>query len=160
MCKSTIGLITSKKYKIHITRTDNKVKTLFLILIGISVVNADFIRDDTTGIVKDTTAQLEWQDNSVTTQMDWHTAISYCEGLNLEGTGWKLPNINQLNSLIDYSNSPAINSAFTYTGNWYYFSSTTNLDRTDSAFSINQYGENAYGRKTDHHYVRCVRTAQ
>ena len=136
------------------------MKIVFLILMSIGVLNAEFVRDNTTGIVKDTTKNLEWQDDVISTKMTWQTAISYCEGLNLDGNGWRLPNINQMNSIIDYSNYPAIKNAFTQIGHWYYFSSTTNLDQTNAVFLINHTGDNAYGSKKDQQYVRCVRPTQ
>lgn len=136
------------------------MKTIFLIILSISILNATYIRDDDTGIVKETTTNLEWQDDAVSSKMGWEAAIDYCEGLSLEGSGWQLPNINQLNSIVDYARHPALKSAFTHTGLSYYWSSTTNVDQPSTAFLVEDSGDNAYGHKTSSYYVRCVREGQ
>ena len=39
--------------------------------------------------------------------MDWQDAISYCENLTLAGESeWRLPNIKELQYIVDYSRSP------------------------------------------------------
>lgn len=77
------------------------------VFIGPSLVAGEEITtDQTTGLV--------WQrcsagQTNLTTctggtdlVIDWFGAISYCQGLNLAGRTWRLPNVSELRSLLDY----------------------------------------------------------
>ncbi|MBF0238256.1 MAG: DUF1566 domain-containing protein [SAR324 cluster bacterium] len=78
-------------------------------------------------------------------------------------TDWRLPNRNELQSLVDYSKSnPAIDTtAFSNTNSSYYWSSTANAYSTSNAWYVNFYnGYVYYGNKTYSYYVRCVRGGQ
>lgn len=93
------------------------------------------VTDDATGLV--------WQQSDGGTTRNFDDAISYCEGLSLAGqTDWRLPNIKELNSIVDYSrapdtdSAPALNSIFTassfsneegITDYGWYWSSTTHV---------------------------------
>ena len=58
--------------------------------------------DNGDGTITDTTTGLMWQ-QSTQEDMDWESVISYCESLTLGGyNDWRLPNINELKSLVDY----------------------------------------------------------
>jgi hypothetical protein len=79
------------------------------------------------GTVTDISTGLMWQQETAGT-MVWGPAITYCEDLSLAGyDDWRLPNINELQSLVDYSKtSPAIDtSLFPDTVCSNYWSSTT-----------------------------------
>ena len=92
-----------------------------LLLIFTSVASADFSRDG--GIVKDSVTGLEWQDDDIGDKMEWREAISHCESdVSLGGHGdWRLPNVNELKSIIDRSRyNPAIVTAFEHTSLYYY----------------------------------------
>ena len=79
--------------------------------------------DNGNGTVTDSATGLVWQkcsngmnatscSGSVST-LTWSSAITYCEGLTLGGrSDWRLPNINELGSIIDYTKSsvPTIDS--------------------------------------------------
>lgn len=138
------------------------MKTIFLIIIGISIINAEFIRDDLRNIVKDTRTNMEWQDDSLSYTGSYKDGIGYCESLNLDGGGWKLPNINQLKSIVDFNSyTPAISGEFTQTFNDYYWSSTTNASDTYMAWAVHFYNGSQYpDNKTYNHYIRCVRTGR
>ena len=106
------------------------MKRVFLIMIGLScIINAEFIRDDVREVVTDTSRGLMWQDNNATFQLKWKNAIKYCENLELPQGGyidWRLPNINELGTLVDYTKKdPAISSKFKNTLSEKYWSSTT-----------------------------------
>jgi len=59
--------------------------------------------DNGDGTVTDTSTDLMWQQVSSSSKT-WKEALVYCEGLNLGGhTDWRLPNIKELQSLVDYS---------------------------------------------------------
>ena len=56
-------------------------------------------------VVFDSTTNLLWQKGSVSGKT-WKEAFSYCENLNYAGySDWRLPNRNELMSLVDYSKS-------------------------------------------------------
>ena len=139
------------------------MKVILLLMIGLSMLHAELTRDATTGIVTDSTTGLMWQDNEVGTLINWQGAIDRCEALTL-GThsDWRLPNINELTSLVDDTRyDPAISSEFQNTISNFYWSSTTDADVTDHAWILYfGYGFQYYGNKTNNNYVRCVRAGQ
>lgn len=58
---------------------------------------------------------LIWQDNAEvdSTKKTWKEAINYCENLDFAGhDDWRLPNFNELISLVSYSHYKVFNSAF------------------------------------------------
>ncbi|EQA71047.1 DUF1566 domain-containing protein [Leptospira noguchii] len=64
------------------------------------------------------------------TAMDWNAARNNCNGKVLAGRVWRLPNVNELLSIVDYSNAvgilPNIDSVFfPNTANGLYWTSTT-----------------------------------
>jgi len=134
-------------------------------MIGLSsYLSADFTKSGE--VVTDRTTGLEWQDNSDTngTQRVWQDAIDYCKALTLEShDDWRLPNINELKSLIDRSKrEPAIReNIFKYIGtnNYYrYWSSTSVVDDEDNAWVVDfNYGYVYWRNKNDNYYVRCIR---
>ena len=66
--------------------------------------------------VVDTATGLIWQDDSTvgTETKKWDNALAYCEDLILGGhDDWRLPNINELESIADYTRfNPATDAAF------------------------------------------------
>ena len=90
----------------------------------------------------------------------WQVALAYCEGLILAGSSdWRLPNIRELNSLVDRTTyGPAIDSHFQSESN-YYWSATTYAHYTNEAWYVYFYDGYGYWQhyKTEPHYVRCVR---
>ncbi|MBC8236662.1 MAG: DUF1566 domain-containing protein [Helicobacteraceae bacterium] len=139
------------------------MKVILLLMIGLSMLHAELTRDATTGIVTDSTTGLMWQDNEVGTLINWQGAIDRCEALTL-GThsDWRLPNINELTSLVDDTRyDPAISSEFQNTISNGYWSSTTYANDTDFAWGLNfgNGGQDGYGKAGDY-YVRCVRAGQ
>ncbi len=93
--------------------------------------------------ISDLATGLMWQ-QSDTTSSNWGDAVAQCESAaSGSHTDWRLPNVKELQSLVDYSKSPdtdsdaAINSVFQSTAflneegitDWgYYWSSTTHMD--------------------------------
>lgn len=95
-------------------------------------------------------------------QANWTNTINYGLGLIFAGfTDWRIPNINELASLIDYSkNSPAIDDIFTsavfFTAVW---SSTTYYPPSSDAWCIDFSDGLTYGfSKTTSYSLLCVRS--
>ncbi len=147
----------------------------------------EYIRDDVNGIVVDTSSGYMWQDNLSYTETtkpwintsDYYnpsnlSAIKMCEDLTLGGyIDWRLPNFNELLSIVDRENydtnaSPKIYIPATFKnkiGSWYW-SSTTDLvgDPTadlkwKQAWIINFADGDGFGfeAKDKNTYTRCVR---
>lgn len=138
------------------------MKVILLIMIGLSLLQADYIRDDTNEVVLDTTTNLIWQDDldAKTIKKTWIDAIEYCEALTLGGfLDWRLPNFNELYLLTDKSiYNLAINPIFTNVGNSYYWSSTASATDTTKAWGISFLNSNGFVyNKIFTDYVRCVR---
>ncbi len=124
-------------------------------------------------IVTDTGTGLQWQDDSAAanTVRGWTEAIDYCEkDLSLGGyDDWRLPNINELQSIVDHSNRyRAIYSVFQNIGaSWpksRYWSSTTvpndNDGRSAWRVTFDDYGSLNQEPKSWPSSVRCVRGGQ
>jgi hypothetical protein len=105
---------------------------------GVVWPNPRFI-DHEDGTVTDRLTGLMWAQDVQQIQglMDWDSALIKCNGLVLAGyTDWRLPNIRELQSLIDYgnwdpvlpSNHPFINVDITL-GHDEFWSSTTSGNR-------------------------------
>ncbi len=60
------------------------------------------------GTVTDQASGLMWMQNDSTTGMIWSDALAYCEALDVAGyDDWRLPNAKELQSIVDYTRSPA-----------------------------------------------------
>ena len=121
----------------------------------------------TNDIVTDNVTGLEWQDDVAVknNKRSFSDAKSYCQALPLEGKGWRLPTLNELKSIIDYSNyESAINAEFQnrYTGGGAgstgYWATTPNNKIwgmfSYSGFSYPFTTQEANGKKF---LIRCVR---
>jgi hypothetical protein len=138
------------------------MKVILLIMIGISLLQADYIRDDDKEVVLDTTTNLMWQDDAdvKTITKNWTDAIDYCEASAFGGfSDWRLPSFNELYLLADRSvYNPAISPVFTNVVSSSYWSSTTDASSTTYAWRVNfYYGYDNARVKTNTFYVRCVR---
>ena len=138
---------------------------------GGQLLDSNFSRDVNSGIVIDSATDLQWQDNysdnsNNIKDANWTEAINYCENLSLGGyTDWRLPNENELLSIVDRSRYyPAIDPVFQKTITSYYWSSTSDNSNASRAYYVYFYYGNlesfTYGAKTSAHYVRCVRGGQ
>lgn len=64
--------------------------------------------DNGDGTVTDTSSGLMWQQADSGSTMDWETALAYAETATLGGyDDWRLPNIKELQSIVDYTRSPS-----------------------------------------------------
>lgn len=101
----------------------------------------------------DTETGLEWSLGNYG-PMTWEEAIKFCTGL---GDGWRLPTMQELLSLVDYSRyNPATELPGMVSSS--YWSSTTYAGSTDSAWVVYfNYGDDYWGDKSYNYYVRAVR---
>jgi len=124
------------------------------------------------GTVTDTSTGLMWEqktDDDTANDKDnsyrWEDALAWVESLNnsnyLGYNDWRLPNKNELQSLVNYSvNYPSIDSAaFPGTKSGYYWSSTT-YGSTYAWTVVFTQGSVYYDNKSYDHFVRAVRGGQ
>jgi len=144
------------------------MKKIGLLMVGLLVLGqAEFKRGDNNLTVIDTDTQLEWQDSYKDNDIirtNWGSAVNYCEELKLdEKNDWRLPNINELKSIIvETQYAPTIDEKFKRTTNHLYFSSTTKKRNSNVVFIVNfDIGSLGYDYKTSTYgyFVRCVRDA-
>ena len=109
-------------------------------------------------IVTDTKEGLIWQ-KTYEAHKTWQEALDYCEDLTYAGySDWRLPNKNELSSLINYEKSGAPYSYFPDMPRSGFWSSSTLSDDTDRAWGVGfYYGNVGYNDKRNDSYVRCVR---
>lgn len=84
--------------------------------------------DNGDGTLTDMVTGLMWQQTGPAEPMNWQEALAYCEALEFAGhSDWRLPDVNELQSLVDYSRcGPSINTAvFPETEPAFYRTSTT-----------------------------------
>jgi hypothetical protein len=122
---------------------------------------------------------LEWQDDVDAAQKPWltqenydddnyydtsgDTATTYCSDLILDGGGWRLPTIAELETLVDSGeHNPAVaDDVFHHISSSYYWSSETRSSNSEYAWIVYfHYGHSDYSIKTGNSNVRCVRGEQ
>jgi len=120
--------------------------SLLLLVLWCGFVSAALV-DNGDGTVSDTETGLMWQ-QAEAGSMNWEEALNYCENLVLPTGGyddWRLPDRNELQSLIDYDYyDPAIfnhnvngeNKYFPGVLSSYYWSSTTYAYNTSYAWRV------------------------
>ena len=68
--------------------------------------------DNSDGTISDEATGLMWQQAGNGSGIDWEHALSYCEDLSLAGKDdWRLPDVKELQSIVDYSRSPGASDA-------------------------------------------------
>ena len=110
-------------------------------------------------VVKDNETGLIWQDSQTIVKKDFNDAEIYCKSLSLNGyTNWRLPNIDELLSIVDLNRKfPAIKKIFKNTKTGYYWSSSKYESSISKIWYIDfGYGNSSYRDKLDKIYVRCV----
>jgi hypothetical protein len=122
------------------------------------------------GTISDSKTNLIWQkclngQNSTScsgsaVSSDFITAINYCENLTLANrTDWRLPNIIELSTIIDFSKNtnPTIPNIFTNTPSFAFWSSTTYEQDTRYSWLVNFItGDAGLYFKNQNYYYRCV----
>ena len=114
--------------------------------------------------VYDTKTKLTWQQTVASTTYTWANAKTYCGSAavstSLGGTGWRLPTLKELQTIVDYSQSnPSIDStAFPSTPAAWFWSSSPLAGSSSFAWLVYFGNGSAYYdgvSATDS--VRCVR---
>jgi hypothetical protein len=117
--------------------------------------------DNGDSTVTDSTNGLMWQQTSPSSKMTWEGSLTYCEGLTLANqSDWRLPNIKELGSIVDLSqSSPSIDTtAFPGAQSSVYWSSTINAVSTSNAWGVGfSDGDVDDYSKSVSYDVRCVR---
>ncbi len=116
-------------------------------------------------IIIDRTHELMWQNNysENIAELEWQDSVDYCESLTLNTfSDWRLPTINELKTIIDYSeNNPSINSLFSEISLEDYWSSTVVVGTSSNIWlvSFGAEGGKIYNQKSRSlkYIARCVR---
>jgi len=123
-------------------------KTFYAICVrGNTNYGVNVFVDNADGTITDRSTALMWAQNDSGTTQNWQAALAYVETLNnanhLGHGDWRLPNIKELQSILDYTRSPgttasaAIDPVFNATSiineegvpDWgYYWSGTTHVN--------------------------------
>lgn len=111
------------------------------------------------GSVLDTQTGLTWQQEVPPSRYSWPEAGDYCAHLTLDGAGWRLPSINELQTLVDDSRNPSIDGgAFPATPSEYFWSSSAVIDDATRAWTTFFTNGSTYSFATSAtKNVRCVR---
>jgi hypothetical protein len=110
--------------------------------------------------VMDPATGLEWQRESRSVVHAWNDATAYCKALDLNGSGWRLPTIKELATLVDETVArPAIDSAaFPGTIRAAYWTSSFVADSPGRAWTLNfDYGSDSPAALAAMMLARCVR---
>ena len=111
------------------------------------------------GTVFDKQTKLTWQQASPDESYTWGDATSYCGALSLNGGGWRLPTVGELQTVVDEATNPSIDGAtFPGTPSEYFWSSS--LVATDPARAWTCFFANGSTYSffiTTERNVRCVR---
>jgi hypothetical protein len=114
--------------------------------------DADVTRDSRTGLM--------WQRFSDSETRTFNDSREYCQTLDLQGDGWRLPTLKELLTIVDPTRrTPAIiASSFPFTPLARFWSSSKRVDGEDDAYQVDyEIGGVIYTSVADKHYVRCVR---
>lgn len=132
----------------------------FLLLLAASAWALGPYVDNGDQTVTDQATGLMWDQRETSTKT-WVSALAYCEGLDHAGhTDWRLPNRNELESLVDDTKySPAIDTTAFPNAKSYAYQSSTTITSNATAARLVHFGAGSVGGqlKTYNYYVRCVR---
>jgi len=105
---------------------------------------------------------ISYNCSGTATTATWANALTYCNGLTLAGRTWRLPNINELTSIVDRSKASGATidlTVFPATVANNYWSSSTYVPNASFAWLVFfSNGLVTYNNKSNNKYVRCVST--
>lgn len=100
-----------------------------------TAVGTDAIKDEMTGLV--------WLKSVSTDTYTWTESLTYCEALATGGYEWRMPNVRELRSLVNFSHSSPYTwlngQGFANVQGDYYLSGTTSALSTDNTWGIDMY---------------------
>ncbi len=110
------------------------------------------------GTVHDTKTNLTWEQVSPST-FTWADAQAHCANLVLDGNGWRLPSMKELQTIVDDTRiAPAIDTAAFLDGtNEEWWTSSPMLGTSVLWLVWFSGGRTSGGDATELHRVRCVR---
>lgn len=154
-----------RKYELWARSCGAAVGLLLTLLAAGAIAKASVgrfaVKSDVTGdVVFDARTSRAWQRASAPGTYDWANAKTYCAGLKLQGSGWRLPDIRELESLVDFKESaPAIDkTVFPGTLGAYYWSATAYKPDASEAWCVTfDYGNSVDYNVGNQGRVRCVR---
>ena len=144
-----------------------------LLFVTQAAFGAPFITQDSGTTVLDEKTGLIWQRCSIgqaddfvcsgtLTPVLWADALTYCNGLTLAGRIWRLPNINELETIVDRSKASGLKIDLTVfpAAASVYWSSSSFVPGASSAWIIHfgQGGVYPWNKNTLPFAVRCVST--
>ncbi len=137
------------------------MKIILFMIMGLNLIQAQILRDDVKYVILDTKTNLMWQDNATGKVAKWKIAIKRCEELTLaKYNDWRLPNINELESIVKREYSPFIVDGFKQIQFVRYWSSSS-LVGTKAWYADFKDGHiNNSVKKKYENQVRCVRDGQ
>lgn len=122
--------------------------------------SGEFSRDDSKGIVIDSTYKLMWEDGTNIFNGTWDETKRHCQNLNFAGfSDWRLPTRFELLSITDDSRyNPATYKVFKNTKPTPYWTSTKSANNSREAFFVNfDLGTGNWFDVSAPTSVRCVR---
>ncbi len=95
-----------KGYGLQKPRSTSENKGYFRLVRGNDQYGINNFVDNGDGTISDLSTGLMWQKSDDGNTSDWEEALDYSENLSLAGyDDWRLPNIKELQSIVDYSKS-------------------------------------------------------
>jgi len=109
--------------------------------------------------VYDSNTKLAWQQAGSADMYTWSDAKTYCANTMLGGTGWRLPTVRELETIVDFSRtSPSVDPSFQAMPAGYWSNSTKVSSNATWAWVVSfVMGTVASHQVTEMTYVRCVR---
>jgi hypothetical protein len=113
-------------------------------------VSSDSVTDQETGLV--------WQRTVDSQTFFWDNATTYCPNAGLSGTGWRLPDLNELFSLVDPGTSPSIDQTVFPGAPAYPFWTSDSFGQLIGYWAVDFSDGTAHQyNPQDSYFVRCVR---
>jgi|GEM_PF-664649 len=102
---------------------------------------SNILQANTANTVKDTYRGYVWQKSDDGVTRGWEGAKSYCYGLDLDNySDWRLPTIEELQTIIDYTTyDPALSTEVIQGRSYIYWSSSTHAYDPYSAWAVDFY---------------------
>lgn len=138
-----------------------KIVLMIWMVLGLAAAGwCGHFKDNGNGTVTDLATGLIWQQDSDNVTREWSTAGVYCQELSLGGnTNWRLPNIKELESIVDYRVSPSVDTSAFSENTSYFWSATTDASESGNAWTVvfTSGKTDSFSKSSHFFYSRCVR---